>query len=132
MGETKPASAGTMKKGSYIVMEGAACIVSDVQISRPGKHGHAKARIVASGMIDGKKREIVVPGHDNVDVPIIGKRDAQVLSITGEKANVMDNETFETFDLDIPEELKADLIEGSQILYWVVLDDKIMKQIKPE
>ncbi|MFH0978466.1 MAG: translation initiation factor IF-5A [Candidatus Woesearchaeota archaeon] len=132
MGETKNASAGTLKKGSYLVMDGAACVVSDLQISRPGKHGHAKVRIVGIGMIDDKKREVVMPGHDTVEVPIIEKRDAQVLSITGEMANVMDSQTYETFDLKIPDELKAELKEGKIILYWVVLNDKIMKQIKPD
>ena len=132
MGEVKPAPAIGLKKGSYIVLEGAACAVSDLQISRPGKHGHAKIRIVAVGLIDGKKREAVMPGHDNVDVPIVDKRDAQVLSVIATKANVMDTQTYETFDLDIPEEFQGRLKEGNSILYWVILDDRIMKQIKPE
>jgi translation initiation factor 5A len=132
MGEVKPVSASSLKKGSYIVMGGAACTVSDLQVSRPGKHGHAKIRIVAVGIIDGKKREEVMPGHDNVDAPIIDKRDAQVLSISGNKANVMDSQTYETFDIDIPEEMQGELKDGKNILYWIILDDKILKQIKPD
>jgi translation initiation factor 5A len=132
MGEVKPAPASSLKKGSYIVLEGAACAVTDLQVSRPGKHGHAKIRIVGVGLIDDKKREVVMPGHDNVEVPIIEKRDAQVLSISANKANVMDRETYETFDLDVPEELQGKLREGNNILYWVVLNDKVMKQIKPD
>jgi translation initiation factor 5A len=131
MGEVKMSSAGSLKKGSYIVIEGAACTVTDIQTSRPGKHGHAKVRILAVGMIDGKKREAVMPGHDNIEVPIIQKRNAQVLSIHGKTANVMDAETYETFDLEIPEEIQG-LKDGSVVLYWVVLNDRIMKQIKPE
>ncbi len=121
--------ATSMKKGSYIVMDGVACKVVDVQISRPGKHGHAKVRIQAVGLIDNKKREVVMPGHE-VEVPIIEKRNAQVLSISGTKANVMDNETYETFDLEIPEELRGTVTEGAVILYWDVLGDKVMKQLK--
>ena len=123
-------SVGSLKKGNYVIVEGAACTVSDIQISRPGKHGHAKVRLSASGIIDGKKRIVVMPGHDSIDVPIIGKRTAQVLSITGDKANVMDMEKYETFDLKIPEELKDSCIEGSTILYWVILNDKVMKQVQ--
>ena len=78
---------------------------------------------------DEKKRIIVLPGHDNVEVPIIEKKNAQVLSIAGDKANVMDNETYETFDLAIPEELKGEVVEGANILYWTILDDKVMKQV---
>lgn len=121
---------GEMKKGSYIVIEGAACVTTDTQVSRPGKHGHAKVRLTGVGIIDEKKRVIVAPGHDKVEVPIIEKRTAQVLSITGENANVMDSETYETFDLKIPDELKGQVVESSEVLYWVILSDKVMKQVK--
>jgi translation initiation factor 5A len=129
-GETKKADAGSMKPGSFIVMEGAACKVVDVQVSRPGKHGHAKARITAVGLLDDKKRVEVMPGHDKVDVPIIEKKSAQVLSITGSTANVMDTETYETFDLPIPAELKDQIAEGAEVLYWIVLNERVMKQVK--
>ena len=132
MGETVPKSVATLSKGNYVIIDGVASIVADTSTSRPGKHGHAKVRLVAVGMIDGKKRELVMPGHDNIDVPIIEKKTAQVLSINNNVANVMDAETFETFDLKIPEELQGQVVEGSNILYWVILNDKVMKQVKPE
>ncbi|MEM4260332.1 MAG: translation initiation factor IF-5A [Candidatus Woesearchaeota archaeon] len=132
MGETVPKSVGSLQKGNYVVIDDVACVVVDTQTSRPGKHGHAKVRLQAVGMIDGKKREIVLPGHDNIDVPIIEKRNAQVLSINGDNANVMDSETYETFDLKIPEELKTDCKEGKTVVYWVILNDRVMKQIKPD
>ena len=132
MSEVKKAEVSSMKKGSYIVIEDAACIVSDVKISRPGKHGHAKVNLTAVGMLDGKKRNVVMPGHDMVDVPVIGKKNAQVLSVSGDHANVMDMETYETFDLEIPEELKGQVGDGMVVLYWTVLNDKVMKQIKTE
>lgn len=132
MGETVPKSVATLSKGNYVIIDGVASIVSDTSTSRPGKHGHAKVRLVAVGMIDGKKREVVMPGHDNIDVPIIEKKTAQVLSVNNDSANVMDAETFETFDLKIPEELNGQVFEGSNILYWVILNDRVMKQVKPE
>lgn len=132
MGSTVPKSVGTLQKGNYVVVDGVACIVQDTQTSRPGKHGHAKVRLVATGMIDNKKRELVMPGHDNIDVPIVEKKTAQVLSIHDDNANVMDGETFETFDLKIPEELRNDCKEGSNILYWIILNDRVMKQIKAD
>jgi len=132
MGETKPVPVGTLQRGSYVVIDGIACRISGTTTSRPGKHGHAKVRLEGVGLLDGKKRIIVAPGHDHVDVPIIGKKAAQVLSVTGDTANLMDSESYETFDLPIPEELKGQVIEGGTIVYWVVLDDKVMKSIKAE
>jgi translation initiation factor 5A len=130
MSNTKPVSVGSLQKGNYVVIDGAACRVSDTQTSRPGKHGHAKVRLTAVGILDDKKRVIVMPGHDSIESPIIEKKTAQVLSVQGNKANIMDTETYETFDLDIPEELKADCVDGCNVLYWVVLDTKVMKQVK--
>lgn len=130
MGEVTRKGVGTLQKGNYIIMGGVACVVVSTQTSRPGKHGHAKVRLQAVGMIDGKKREEVMPGHDDVEVPIVGKKNAQVLSLNGEEhANVMDLETYETFDLLIPEELKGKVSSGDNVLYWEILNDKVMKQI---
>ncbi|MEM2916250.1 MAG: translation initiation factor IF-5A [Candidatus Woesearchaeota archaeon] len=127
---TKIVSAGSIKEGGYILIDGAACKVVSAETSKSGKHGHAKVRIVAIGLIDEKKREMVVPGHDNVEVPIIEKKSAQVLSVSGDRANVMDSETYETFDLAIPPELKESVVEGCQIIYWVILGQRVMKQLK--
>ncbi len=132
MAGTKPVSIGTLQKGNYIVIDGVACRVVDTQTSRPGKHGHAKVRLTGVGLIDDKKRVIVVPGHDHIEVPIIDKMNAQVLSIAGDTANVMDTESYETFDIKIPEELKGEVVEGCTVLYWVILDDKVMKQVKTD
>ena len=126
----KIVSVGSLKKGNYVVIDGEACKVVDTQVSRPGKHGHAKVRLSATGLIDGKKRVIVMPGHDNIDTPIVDKRNAQVLSVAGTTANVMDSETYETFDLEIPGDLKAGCVPGANILYWVILGSKVMKQVK--
>ncbi|MDP7476393.1 MAG: translation initiation factor IF-5A [Candidatus Woesearchaeota archaeon] len=129
---TKIQGVGSLQKGSYVVLEGAACRVADMQVSRPGKHGHAKVRLTAVGLVDEKKRIVVMPGHDNVDVPIVEKKSAQVLSIQDDTANVMDSENYETFDLKIPEELKGQVAEGANVLYWVILNDKVMKQVKTQ
>ena len=127
---TKPVTVSSLKKGSYVVLEDAACVVTDVQVSRPGKHGHAKVRLTGVGIIDSKKREVVMPGHGSLLVPIIEKKSAQVLSVQGDMANVMDAETYETFDLKIPDELKGKVVGGCSVLYWTILKDKAMKQVK--
>jgi len=132
MGEIKQSSVGTLKKGSFVILDGVACRVSDMSTSRPGKHGHAKVRLTGVGLIDGKKKIIVMPGHDAIDVPIIGKKNAQVLSVSGKMANVMDSETYETFDIKIPDELKDDVVEGCTVMYWEILNDKVMKKVKTQ
>ena len=129
---TKTVGGNDLKVGSYIIVEGAASKIANIDISRPGKHGHAKMRIEAIGIIDGKRRVIVMPAHDNIEVPIIEKKTAQVLSVHGKTANVMDAENYETFDLEIPDDLKDACVAGVSVLYWKVMEDKIMRQIKGE
>ena len=126
---TKPVCVSTIKKGSTVVIDGRACKVTDIQVSRPGKHGHAKVRMTGVGLIDEKKRIIIMPGHDHIDSPIINKRTAQVLSISGDMANVMDMETYETFDLKIPTDLKEKCTDGVTAAYWIIMDNKVMKDI---
>lgn len=119
-----------IQKGSYMLFDGIPCKVTEVSISKPGKHGHAKFRIIGVGLLDEKKREVVMP-HRDVEVPIVEKRNAQILSVNGNMANVMDGETFEVFDIEIPEELKAECLPGMVALYWDIMNTRTMKQVKP-
>jgi translation initiation factor 5A len=130
MAATKQESIGHLQKGSYIVIDGVACKVVGTATSRPGKHGHAKVNMMAVGLLDGKKRNLVLPGHDMVEVPIIEKKNAQVLSIQGNTANVMDAETYETFELQIPEDMRGQVVEGCTVVYWEILTERVMKQLK--
>ena len=92
MYEKKMVSVGSLKKGDTIIIDGIPCKITDTTTSRPGKHGHAKVNMMASGILDGKKRNLIMPGHDKVEAPIIEKKTAQVLSVSGNKANEMDME----------------------------------------
>jgi len=130
MYEKKLVGVGELKKGDTIIIDDAPCKITDTATSRPGKHGHAKVNLMAVSIIDGKKRNVVMPGHDKVEAPIIEKKSAQILSVSGNKANVMDTATYETFEMDIPEELLATVKEGVEVLYWDVMGTKMMKQVK--
>ncbi len=133
--EKKLVHASSVKVGSYILIDDNACIVKDIQTSRPGKHGHAKVRIAAIDMITGVRREIVKPGHDNVEVPIINKRNAQILSVDGDTVMMMDNESFENIEADLnlaDESVKDSLAPGQVVLYWDIGGKYMIKQIKGE
>jgi translation initiation factor 5A len=130
MDERKLVTVGSLKKGDTLIIDNAPCRVTDLSVSRPGKHGHAKVNMMGVGILDGKKRNLVMPGHDKVEAPIIEKKIAQVLSTSDKNANVMDMETYETFDLEIPEELKDQVKEGVEILYWALMGIKVLRQVK--
>lgn len=114
------------RPGTTILVEGNACIVKSNDISKTGKHGASKCRIECIGMIDGKKRIVAVPGSERFEVPLVEKKKAQVLSInaTGDMANVMDLESFETMDLTIVEEARGTFNAEDQVEYMIV-DEKV-------
>ncbi len=124
----KIVDASELRVGSNMLIDGESCTVKKMDISKTGKHGHAKCRIEAVGIISGKKKVLVVPGHDKFEVPLIEKKKAQVLSIIDEKASIMDAESFENFEIAIPEELKGQVQEGMNVEYWDIEGDKIIKR----
>jgi len=106
------------------------CSIVDYSKSKPGKHGSAKARVVAIGVFDGVKRSFVKPVDSNVEVPLIEKRSGQVLALLPSAVQVMDLETFEVLESPFPEEadLKARLANGVEVEYWRILGrTKIMR-----
>lgn len=115
-----------LKPGKYCIIDGEPCRVLDITHSASGKHGAAKARVEAVGVFDEKKRNIVKPADAELDVPIIDKRTGQVIAITGDMAQIMDMETYETFESKIPEELKDKITQGCEIQYWELMGKKML------
>ena len=135
MSDIKLAHAGSLRAGSYLLVDGAACIVKDTQTSRPGKHGHAKVRIKAQDIITGSTKEVVKPGHDNVEVPLILKKKGQILSVEGNDVELMDMETFEQVSVDLgiaDEEVRGQVAAGQTVLFWQVMGKIIIKSITEE
>ncbi|MBT4165537.1 translation initiation factor IF-5A [archaeon] len=116
------------RPGTAILVDGTPCIVKSNDISKTGKHGHAKCRIEAISVLDGKKKVFVTGGHERLECPMILKNKGQILSIAEDKASVMDLESFETIEIAIPEEMKEDLKDGDQVEYWDAEGNKIIKR----
>ena len=107
-----------LKPGRFVIVDGEPCTVTNIQISKPGKHGAAKARVETVGVFDNQKRVFIAPSAEKVNMPIIEKRNCQVLSIFGDTAQLMDLEDYSTFELQIPPELKERVKEGGEVLVW--------------
>ncbi len=107
-----------LKPGGFVIIDDVPCRVDNVQISKPGKHGGAKARLSAVGLFDNQKRIIVKPGDARVDVPVIEKKNMQVIAIIGNNVQLMDLQDYSTREIAVPEELKGQLTEGDEVLVW--------------
>lgn len=120
-----------LKVGNLVVIDNVPCVVKSVDISKTGKHGASKVRIEALGILDAKKRIVVMPGSERLAVPIIEKRKAQLLSLNKQQrqATVMDLESFETFDVLVDPEIVEKVQEGAQVEYWKIEGQRIVKRL---
>ena len=82
------------------------------------------------GIFDGKRRSVVKPADSSIDVPIILKKTAQVLAISGNIAQLMDLEDYSQFDAEIPKDIKGTPTEGGEVMYWDVIGKKILRESK--
>jgi translation initiation factor 5A len=121
--------AHSSKPGTTILIDGEACTVKSNDISKTGKHGASKCRIEAVEIISGKKKIVAFPGDHRFEVPLIEKRKGQILSVSGDKASVMDLESFETLDLPFLDELKEQLVPEAQVEYWDIEGKKVIMRI---
>ena len=114
----------TLRVNRYMIIDDEPCKIMSISTSKPGKHGEAKARIEAIGVFDGQKRSVVHPVKHKIHVPIIDKRTAQVVALMGSNVQLMDMETYETFEMVIPDEYKGQLQPGNEISYLEALGRK--------
>ncbi|MCD6206728.1 MAG: translation initiation factor IF-5A [Methanosarcinales archaeon] len=110
-----------LREGRYVIIDDEVCVIKSITKSKPGKHGAAKARIDTIGLFDGQKRSLVQPVGAKIFVPIVERKIAQVLSIAGNIAQLMDMEDYSTFELTIPDNLMDRVVEGKEIQYITAL-----------
>ncbi len=128
----KKSEAKSLKPGSYFLIEGEPCRVISIEKSKPGKHGAAKANIVAVGFFDNRKRNVIMPADRMVDVPLIDKTSATVIADMGETYSLMDSETYETYEVPKPadEEIASKIELNVAVEVWNVMDTKIIVRVK--
>jgi translation initiation factor 5A len=120
----------TLKVGKYVIIGDEASKITSISTSSPGKHGAAKARVEAVGIFDNQKRTFVKPVDAKCDVPMIDKRLGQVLALMGDDVQLMDMESYETFEIEIPPELKGKLNEGAEVDYIMAMGNKKVMRVK--
>ncbi|PSQ24840.1 translation initiation factor IF-5A [Halobacteriales archaeon QS_8_65_32] len=92
-----------LDEGSYVMIDDAACTITGYSTAKPGKHGSAKARVEGRGVFDEKKRNFTQPVDAKIWVPIIERKQGQVISVESESvAQIMDLETYQTLTISVP------------------------------
>lgn len=110
-----------LKEGRYMNIEDEPCKITKISTSKPGKHGSAKANIEAVSIFNGTRKSYFGPVSAKVQVPMIDKRKAQILTITGGEVQLMDLETYETLSIPVDEDYEGNLVEGGEIMYLLAM-----------
>jgi len=92
-----------LQEGNYVMINDVPSKITAYSTSKPGKHGSAKARVEGTGVFDGQKRNFTQPVDAKIWVPIITRKQGQVLSTSDGEMQVMDLETYDTFTMRIPD-----------------------------
>ena len=129
---SKPVELSNLKIGQYIIIDDEPCKLVEYDKSKPGKHGAAKARVVGIGVFTGQKRSLVSPVDTKVNVPIIEKKTAQIISIMDNIVQAMDMSNYITFETSMPseEDIKSLLAPGVEVEYWEMIGKKKIVRIK--
>jgi len=132
MPEIQVKKVNDLRKGSYVWYNNEVYEVLEIETSKTGKHGAAKARIVMKSLVSGKTTELVKPTQDPIEVPIVKKIKGQVISkISDDTYMVMDLETYETFEAKVVDEgLKGKIEEGNRVMVWDVGEKIIIQAFK--
>lgn len=125
---TKSSTLKGLKPGHYVMVDDEPCKVLKITLSKPGKHGSTKARVDTVGLFDNRKRSILKPADTNVQVPIIEKNKAQVISVSGDFVQLMDLKDYSTFEVTIPPEFKGKLDSGKEVVYWKIGQRILIKE----
>jgi len=126
------AELGELKEGSYVVIDGEPCRVVEISKAKTGKHGSAKVHLVAIGLFSGSRKTLVGPVDQRVEVPIIEKKVGQVTAMYDNLVQIMDLETYETFEVEKPSDpsIAEKLAPGKEVEYWVVMGRKMIVRVR--
>ena len=112
---------GKLKEGRYMVIDDEPCKILGISVSKPGKHGAAKARIDAVGLFDGVKRSIVQPVSAKTYVPVVERKSGQVITISGNTVTLMDMKEYNNFEMEVPADKLGQVEVGKEIQYMEAL-----------
>ena len=123
---------GDLKVGSYAIIDDEPSQIASLQKSKSGKHGSAKFRCSAISLFDGSKRSFVSPVDASIQIPIVEKNSAQVVSMGPTSLQLMDLESYEVFDVAKPadEEIASKLEAGKEVEYWKIMGRYKIQRVK--
>lgn len=108
---TQPVCCSSLRKGKkgsgYVILQDKApCKILDLTTCVTSKHGHSKTIITGRDIFTGKKVRDSFETHKKVLVPIVTQKeyylcDIQKESVSSYQIECLDNETFDSYQIDL-------------------------------
>merc|ERR1711974_476141 len=122
--------AGSIRKGEYCMLSDQPCKILEIAVSKPGKHGAAKACMTGINIFTDKKVHTIYATSATVKVPIVKKIELEVVDIAEDDyvTFLLPNNTLKE-DLNLPtdkehsKEFKASYEtnkEDSQVFFTII------------
>jgi len=137
---TYPIQCSALRKNGYAMLKGKPCKIVDMSTSKTGKHGHAKVNMTGIDIFDGKKYEDMSPSTHNMEVPIVVRKEYNLVDVTEEGyLSLMEDNGDVRDDLhcnhnqDLLDEIRKKWDAGEEMMISVIkaLDREMPLAIKP-
>ncbi|MGV8085745.1 MAG: translation initiation factor IF-5A [Candidatus Bilamarchaeum sp.] len=124
------AEAKELREGKYVLIDDIPCKVVQIESSKPGKHGAAKMRVTGIGIFEGQKKTLLTPGDANIEIPIIERKNVLIMNVNGQNAQVMDQQSNEIYDMELPEDLLSQASAGKEAEVLEAMGRRKMERIR--
>lgn len=104
-----------LKKGSYIMHKGEPALIKTMGLVVTGTHSHGKMKLEVQGLFSRTNDSFTLPLHERVEEVEIIRKLGQLLSMNSNQGQVMDMQSYETFDSEIGEGVDAG--EGDEVTF---------------
>jgi translation initiation factor 5A len=113
--KTFPKQCSALRKNDHVLIKGRPCKVVEMSTSKTGKHGHAKVHMIGLDIFTGKKYEDICPSTHNMEIPVVKRRDYQLMAIQDDGfCSLLDLESCdEREDVKVPEGELGDNIRAA-------------------
>ncbi len=109
--------ASDLERGKFFEYKGEVLQVLRRSLVNCGTHSHTKLVFTVCDINGRKDREITMGHNEKVDIIDIMKKKATVISKSGDSLQIMDAQSYETFDAACEAEILETLAVGDEITF---------------
>eukprot|EP01028_Stygiella_incarcerata_P007414 TRINITY_DN30778_c0_g1_i1.p1 TRINITY_DN30778_c0_g1~~TRINITY_DN30778_c0_g1_i1.p1 ORF type:complete len:155 (+),score=30.47 TRINITY_DN30778_c0_g1_i1:487-951(+) len=96
-------SSKVLRKGGFVVVNNHPCRIVNLTTVKNGKHGHAKITLVGIDIFSGKRYEDSFPASHTVRIPIVEKKEYDVVDISDGFFSLLGDDAVIKSDVRVPD-----------------------------